>query len=132
MLLRPVKYGAGCMSAETAERKEDTFRGMQQEARVLVIRVRDDFHGANREVCHLRDNFDRVGTPSRADEDHEAAESCDEPGGGQIFSELAPGDLLVVISSDENSPGHERSRGRELRVCARGSVTALQFDDLSF
>jgi hypothetical protein len=130
MLLRPVKYGAGCMSAETAERKEDAFRGVQQEARVLVIRVRNDFHGADGDVCHLRDNFDRIGILSRADEDHEAAESCDQPGGGQIFSELAPGDLLVVISSDENSPGHERSRGRELRVCPRGSVTALQFDEL--
>ncbi len=70
------------MGAETAERKEDAVRGMQQEARVLVIRVRDDFHGANGDVCRLRDNFDRVGILSRADEDHEAAKSCDEPGGG--------------------------------------------------
>src|ERR1700683_166333 len=75
MLLRPVKYGAGCVRAKAAERKECAFRRMQQEARVLVIGVRDDFHGADGEVSDIRDNFDRVGTFSRADEDHKAAES---------------------------------------------------------
>jgi len=75
MLLRPVKYGAGSVRAEAAERKEFAFRRMQQEARVLVIGVRDDFHGADGEVSDMRDNFDRVGILSRADEHYETAES---------------------------------------------------------
>jgi len=108
LLLRPVKYGAGCVRAEAAERKEFAFRRMQQEARVLVIRVRDDFHGANGDVCDMRDNFDRVGILSRADEDHQASESCDDAGGGQIFCEPAAGKLLVVSISDGNSPGQRK------------------------
>jgi len=110
MLLRPVKYGAGSVRAEAAERKEFAFRRMQQEARVLVIGVRDDFHGADGEVAHIRDNFDRVGILSRADEDHKAAESCDDAGGGQIFCEPAAGKLLVVSISDGKSPGQRKGR----------------------
>jgi hypothetical protein len=76
---------------------------------VLVIGVRDDFHGADGEVAHIRDNFDRVGILSRAEQDHKAAESCDDAG-GQIFCEPAPGELLVVICPDENSPGQRKGR----------------------
>src|ERR1700678_3532630 len=107
MLLRPVKDGASCVRAKAAEREEGAFRWMQQKARVFVIGVRDDFHGADGDVSHMRDNFDRVGILSRADEDHKAAESCDEAG-GQIFCEPATGELLIVISSDENSPGQRK------------------------
>jgi hypothetical protein len=74
---------------------------------VLVIGVRDDFHGADGEVNDMRDNFDRVGILSRADEDHKAAENCDEAG-GQKFCEPAAGKLLAVNISDGKSPGQRK------------------------
>jgi hypothetical protein len=78
---------------------------MQQEARVLVVWVRDNFHAADGEVSHVRDDFDRIGIFSCADEGNESAESRGDAGGSQILPELATGELLVVWISDESSPG---------------------------
>jgi len=46
MLLRPVKYWAGGVGAKSAERNKGALRWMQKETRMLVIRIRDDFHPA--------------------------------------------------------------------------------------
>jgi hypothetical protein len=104
MLRWSVEYWAGGVGAKSAERHKRAVRWMQQEARMLVIRVGDDFHAANGDVSQVCHNFDRVGILSRTDENHESAEGCDDAGGRQIFRELAPGELLVLKIPDETSP----------------------------
>ena len=70
------------MRAEPAEREKRAFRRMQQEARMLVIRVGNNFHSADRDVSHVRHHFDRVGILSSADKEDESAESRGEASGG--------------------------------------------------
>jgi hypothetical protein len=81
VFLRSIKYWAGCVGAEATEREERAFRWMQQEARMLVIRVGDDFHAADGHVSRLGDNFDRIGIFPRANEGDESAECCSDTGG---------------------------------------------------
>jgi hypothetical protein len=75
VFLWPVKYRAGGVGAEAAEREKCSLRRMQQETRVFFIRVGDDFHAADGDVSHTRDDFNWVGIFSRVDEGDEAAES---------------------------------------------------------
>lgn len=82
VFFRAVKYRAGSVRAEPAECEKCAVRWMQQKARMLVIRIGNDFHTADRDVVHSRYYFDRVGVFSRADKDDESAESGGEAGGG--------------------------------------------------
>ena len=70
------------MRAEAAEREKRALGWMQQEARMLVIRVGNDFHPADRDISHVGHHFDRVGIFSSADEDDEPAESRGQASGG--------------------------------------------------
>ena len=47
VFLRPIKYGARRVGAESAEGQKCAVRRMQQEAGMLVIRVGNDFHAAD-------------------------------------------------------------------------------------
>ena len=67
VFFRPVEYRAGSMRAQATEGEKCAVGGMQQEARMLVIRVGNDFHPADRDVAHMRYYFDRVGILSSAD-----------------------------------------------------------------
>jgi len=49
---------------------------------MLVIRVGNNFHSADRDVSHVRHHFDRVGILSSADKEDESAESRGEASGG--------------------------------------------------
>ena len=75
---------------------------------MLVIRIGNDFHPADRDVSHMRDYFDRVGIFSKADKDQESAESRGEASGGQILGKLAAGYSIVDVVCDESSPGIRR------------------------
>lgn len=63
------------MRAQATECDKCAVGWMQQEARMLVIRVGNDFHPADWDVFHMRYYFDRVGIFSRANKDRESAES---------------------------------------------------------
>ena len=75
VFFRAVEYRTGSVSAESAECEKRAVGRMQQETRMLVIRIGNDFHPADRNVSHMRYHFDRVGIFSRADEDDEYTES---------------------------------------------------------
>jgi hypothetical protein len=69
---------------------------MQQEAGMLVIRVGNDLHAANRDVPHVGHYFDRIRILSSANKEDECTKSSGDAGGSQIFRELAARDLIVV------------------------------------
>jgi len=91
VFFRAVEYRTGSVRAESAEGEERPFRRTEQEARMLVIRVGDDFHAADRDVSHVRYHPDRVGILSSADEEDESAESRGQASGSQIPGKLAAG-----------------------------------------
>jgi hypothetical protein len=82
VFFRAVEYRASSVRAEAAECEKCAVRWMQQKARMLVIRIGNDFHPADRDVSHMRYYFDRVGIFSRANKEDEAAEHSGEAGGG--------------------------------------------------
>ena len=104
VLLRTVKYRTGSVRAESAEREKCAFRRMQQEARMLVIRIGNDFHPADRDVSHMRYHFYLVGIFSSADKDNESTESR-QASSSQILRKPAAGYLIVDKICDESSPG---------------------------
>jgi hypothetical protein len=75
VFFRAEKYWAGGVRAEAAECEKCAVGWMQQEARMLVIWVGNNFHTADRDVFHLRYYFDWVGTFSSADEDDESTDT---------------------------------------------------------
>jgi len=82
VFFRAEEYRTGGVRAEAAEREKCVVGWMQQKARMLVIRVGNNFHPADRDVSHVRYHFDRVGIFSSADEDDEPAESRGQASGG--------------------------------------------------
>jgi hypothetical protein len=74
VFFRAVKYRTGSVRAQATECEKCAVRWMQQEARMLVIGVGNDFHPADWDVLHMRDYFDRVGFFLRADKDDESTE----------------------------------------------------------
>jgi hypothetical protein len=105
VFFRAIKYRTGGVSAESAEREKRAFRWTQQEAGMLVIRVGNDFHPADRDVSHMRYHFDRIGILSGTKKDDESAESRGQASGGQILRKLAAGYSIVDRICDESSPG---------------------------
>jgi hypothetical protein len=75
VFFRVVEDRTGGVRAEATECEKCAVGWMQQEARMLVIRVGNDFHATDRDVFHMRYHFDRVGILPRADEDDESTES---------------------------------------------------------
>lgn len=74
VFFRAVECRTGRVRAKAAEREKCAVGRMQQEARMLVIRIGNNFHPADRYVSHMRYYFDRIGIFSRADKDDESAE----------------------------------------------------------
>jgi hypothetical protein len=105
VFFRAVEYWTSGVRAEPAEREKCAVGRMQQEARMLVIRIGNDFHPTDRNVSHMRYHFDRVGIFSSADKNDESAESRGQASGSQILGKLAAGHSIVDRICDESSPG---------------------------
>ena len=71
---------------------------------MLVIRIGNDFHPADRDVSHMRYHFYLVGIFSSADKDNESTESR-QASSSQILRKPAAGYLIVDKICDESSPG---------------------------
>jgi hypothetical protein len=76
VLFRAVKYRASGVRAEAAEREKRAVGWMQQEAGMLVVRVRDNFYAPHGDVRYVRHYLNRVGILASANEDDKTAESC--------------------------------------------------------
>lgn len=60
VLFRAVKYGAGMMRAQPAEREISVFRRPQQKTRAVILRIREHRRAAHRNFARMPDHFLRV------------------------------------------------------------------------
>ena len=104
VFFRPVKYRAGSVRAEPAEREKCAVGRMQQEARMLVIRIGNDFHPANGDIIYMRHRSNGIRIFPGANVNGQPTKSCGQAGGREVFCKPSAGKLLVVRTVDKTSP----------------------------
>jgi hypothetical protein len=95
VLLRAVKYGAGMMRAQPAEREISIFRRPQQKTRTVFLRIRENRRATNRNFSRVADYFHRIRSFSLPQVNRKNAESSERAAEAQPASKSAAADRRV-------------------------------------